>query len=332
MIKSPIQFVYVCVCRNTQKKLRFFERFVDFKFKFCCEFRSWMFLNHSKWITSCFDGLNIPSYLAYSTFLVITNFYGLRCWFRLLYFVDNKYLFRPVKPFSNAIANVKLWNRFLFSIDFSKQRVEDVCIVLRLSWICEFAFDRAVISIVILVENLSVHNFVGGLLFWNRLCNASATSTPVFVFKGIIQPHSLNTSIMVNKYVNPLFSLENICISTKSAAQMSSTFYTKHGSFNEFSSYRFVKLFGKFVIPRYQAQSQFDNARHEKLAYFFATIFRFYNIDIRQHCLVTLSFPHFIVIITITDVVSSCYFVNRIVRLLTRQASNCLFNGLIGPL
>ena len=30
---------------------------------------------------SCFDGLNIPSYLAYSTFLVITNrdFYGLLC-------------------------------------------------------------------------------------------------------------------------------------------------------------------------------------------------------------------------------------------------------------
>ena len=79
MIKSPIQFVYVCVCRNTHKKLRVFVGFVDFKFKFCCEFRSWMFLNHSKLITSCFDGLNIPSYLAYSTFLVITNrdFYGL---------------------------------------------------------------------------------------------------------------------------------------------------------------------------------------------------------------------------------------------------------------
>ena len=38
-----------------------------------------MFLNNRKKITSCFDGLNIPSYLAYSTFLVITNrdFYGL---------------------------------------------------------------------------------------------------------------------------------------------------------------------------------------------------------------------------------------------------------------
>ena len=62
-----------------KKKLRVFVGFVDFKFKFCCEFRSWMFLNHSKWITSCFDGLNIPSYLAYSTLLVITNrdFYGL---------------------------------------------------------------------------------------------------------------------------------------------------------------------------------------------------------------------------------------------------------------
>ena len=61
------------------RKLRVFVGFVDFKFKICCEFRSLMFLNHSKWITSCFDGLNIPSYLAYSTFLVITNrdFYGL---------------------------------------------------------------------------------------------------------------------------------------------------------------------------------------------------------------------------------------------------------------
>ena len=38
-----------------------------------------MFLNNRKKITSCFDGLNIPSYLAYSTFLVITNrdVYGL---------------------------------------------------------------------------------------------------------------------------------------------------------------------------------------------------------------------------------------------------------------
>ena len=40
-----------------------------------------MFLNNRKKIT-CFDGLNIPSYLAYSTFLVITNrdFYGLLPW------------------------------------------------------------------------------------------------------------------------------------------------------------------------------------------------------------------------------------------------------------
>ena len=75
-----LQFsLFMSVCRNTQKKLRVFVGFVDFKCKFCCEFRSWMFLHHSKWITSCFDGLNIPSYLAYSTFLVITNrdFYGL---------------------------------------------------------------------------------------------------------------------------------------------------------------------------------------------------------------------------------------------------------------
>ena len=38
-----------------------------------------MLLNNRKKITSCFDGLNIPSCLAYSTFLVITNrdFYGL---------------------------------------------------------------------------------------------------------------------------------------------------------------------------------------------------------------------------------------------------------------
>ena len=31
MIKSPIQFVYVCVCRNKEKKLRAFLGFVDFK-------------------------------------------------------------------------------------------------------------------------------------------------------------------------------------------------------------------------------------------------------------------------------------------------------------
>ena len=34
--------------------LRPFVGFVDFKFKFCCEFWSWMFLNHRKMITSLF--------------------------------------------------------------------------------------------------------------------------------------------------------------------------------------------------------------------------------------------------------------------------------------
>ena len=39
-IRLDLQFSwFVCLYRNTQKNLRVFV-FVDFKFKFCCEFRS----------------------------------------------------------------------------------------------------------------------------------------------------------------------------------------------------------------------------------------------------------------------------------------------------
>ena len=68
MIKSPIHFVYIFVfktpfsCFQVLKTQSFLLRssvgFVDLKFKFCCGFWSWMFLNHRKWITSCFDGRN----------------------------------------------------------------------------------------------------------------------------------------------------------------------------------------------------------------------------------------------------------------------------------
>ena len=41
-----------------------------------------MFLNNRKKITSCFDGLNIPSYLAYSTF-TNQDFYGLLSFWKI---------------------------------------------------------------------------------------------------------------------------------------------------------------------------------------------------------------------------------------------------------
>ena len=75
MIKSPIQFVYAgvwdffhfeCIPLCTYRILfqvlsktqLFLLRRFHYKFKFCCEFWSWMFLNHRKKITSYLDGLN----------------------------------------------------------------------------------------------------------------------------------------------------------------------------------------------------------------------------------------------------------------------------------
>ena len=79
---EKINFVVVCCCCFTSLDLRarfhfeciqlcisrilfqvsktelFLLRFFDYKFNFCCEFWSWMFLNHRKKIISCFDGLN----------------------------------------------------------------------------------------------------------------------------------------------------------------------------------------------------------------------------------------------------------------------------------
>ena len=62
--------------------LRLFVGFVDFKYKFCCEFWIWIFLNQLQWITSCFEGLNqLHSILSciFRVFSVITNrnLYGL---------------------------------------------------------------------------------------------------------------------------------------------------------------------------------------------------------------------------------------------------------------
>ena len=79
LIKSPIEFVYGCVwdffhfeciplCishilfSSVENTIIFVLTFFlvcwfDFKFKFYCKFWSWMFLNHRKWITSCFHGL-----------------------------------------------------------------------------------------------------------------------------------------------------------------------------------------------------------------------------------------------------------------------------------
>ena len=72
IIKSPIQFVYAGV-----------ETFFILN-AFHCAFVAYCFqvsktqiilklnvFEYRKKITSCFDGLNIPSYLAYSTFLVV---------------------------------------------------------------------------------------------------------------------------------------------------------------------------------------------------------------------------------------------------------------------
>ena len=76
-----------------------------------------MFLNNRKKITSCFDGLNIPSYLAYSTFLVITNrdFYGLvhNIWTSCIWISNIHYKAKQLR----------------INIQKEIQQVEDACIV-----------------------------------------------------------------------------------------------------------------------------------------------------------------------------------------------------------
>ena len=59
MIKPLIQFSAFLAFSKTIIFVRFFA-------EFCCEFRSWTFLNHCKWIT-CFDGLN-QSHSMFSAF------------------------------------------------------------------------------------------------------------------------------------------------------------------------------------------------------------------------------------------------------------------------
>src|SRR5271155_2748131 len=67
----------------------------------------------------------------------------------------------------------------------------------------------------------SVHSLLGFLSFIN-ISNASIISLPVLVFNGIAQANFENMSMTVSKYLYPLFCLENGCMSTKSADQISS--------------------------------------------------------------------------------------------------------------
>ena len=61
-ILNAFHCAFLAFCFQVSKTqlflLRLFVEFVDFKFKFCWEFLSWMFFNHREWITSCFDALN----------------------------------------------------------------------------------------------------------------------------------------------------------------------------------------------------------------------------------------------------------------------------------
>ena len=60
------------------------------------------------------------------------------------------------------------------------------------------------------------------LLDLNISSNALLTVSVFLLLRGFIQPYLLNTSITVIRYLIPLFHLLNFCISTKSAAQISS--------------------------------------------------------------------------------------------------------------
>ena len=84
-----------------------------------------------------------------------------------------------------------------------------------------FSFNR---SYTFLLQNSlprSVHkhlNFLSLKIF----CKAFLTLIPFLSFKGITQLYLENISIHVNKYRYPLFNLASFCISTKSAAKISS--------------------------------------------------------------------------------------------------------------
>ena len=85
--------------------------------------------------TSCFDGLNIPSYLAYSTFVVITNrdFYGLgrnqrtkisdifSSWRDINHGVPQISILGPL------LLNIHINDLFMFSDDFRIANFADDC-------------------------------------------------------------------------------------------------------------------------------------------------------------------------------------------------------------
>ena len=73
-------------------------------------------------------------------------------------------------------------------------------------------------------------------LLLNISSNALLTVSVFLSFRGLIHPYLLNTFIAINKYFIPLFHLLNFCISTKSAAQISSI------------PFEITDLFEKFLV------------------------------------------------------------------------------------
>ena len=68
---------------------------------------------------------------------------------------------------------------------------------------------------------LSVHKN-SHFLCLKIFCKAFLTLIPFLSLRGITQLYLENISIHVNKYLYPLFILVNFCISTRSAANVSS--------------------------------------------------------------------------------------------------------------
>ena len=84
-----------------------------------------------------------------------------------------------------------------------------------------FSFNKSCTCLLYNSLPRSVHKNFGDLSL-KIFCKAFFTLILFLSFKGITQLYFENISIHVNKYRYPLFNLANFCISTRSAAKISS--------------------------------------------------------------------------------------------------------------
>ena len=155
------------------------------------------------------------------------------------------------QPIYQVYRSKKYWylhltsSTFYFSLFYSISQQHLISLKISVRYNLIPFFPRKSIS----SKPFSVHSILGFRLLVLNVSSKVLVKVSVFLsFRGLIQTYLPKTSITISKYLTPSFHLLNFCISTKSAAEISSIPWY-YSSLWKFSCDWFMKFIGWLLRP-----------------------------------------------------------------------------------